>query len=106
MPVEIDKLIKKQSRIDKILTLDLVSDMLILSKPQAFPVLNEVASLLISTVETGLRKQDSSIWFPKKPRYEKVELGIFLARVGPKLVKYSQNLWAMTPGAWFLVDHL
>ena len=87
MPVEIDKLIKKQSGVDKILTLDLVSDI-----PQAFPVLNEVASLLISTVETGLRKQDSSIWFPKNPRYEKVELGIFLARVGPKLVKYSQNL--------------
>ena len=85
MPVEIDKLIKKQSGVEK--KMDLVSDI-----PQAFPVLNEVASLLISTVETGLRKQDSSIWFPKKPRYEKVELGIFLARVGPKLVKYSQNL--------------
>ena len=39
MPVEKDKLIKKQSGVDKILTLDLVSDMLILSKPQAFPVL-------------------------------------------------------------------
>ena len=85
MPVEIDKLIKKQSGVEK--KMDLVSDI-----PQAFPVLNEVASLLISRVETGLRKQDSSIWFPKKPRYEKVELGIFLARVGPKLVKYSQNL--------------
>ena len=82
-----DKLIKKQSGVDEILTLDLVSDI-----SQSFPVLNEVASLLISTVETGLRKQDSSIWFPKKPRYEKVELRIFLARVGPKLVKYSQNL--------------
>ena len=56
MPVEIDKLIKKQSGEDKILTLDLISDMLIWSKPQAFPVLNEVTSLSISTVETGLRK--------------------------------------------------
>ena len=61
VPVEIDKLIKKQSGVDKILILDLVSDMLIWSKPQAFPVLNEIASLSISTVETGLRKQDSSI---------------------------------------------
>ena len=68
MPVEIDKLIKKQSGVEKKMALDLVSDI-----PQSFPVLNEVASLLISTVETGLRKQDSSIWFPKKPRYEKVE---------------------------------
>ena len=70
MPVEIDKLIRKQSGADKILTLDLISDMLIWSKLQAFPVLNEVASLSISTMETGLRKQDSSFWFPKKPRYE------------------------------------
>ena len=61
MPVAIDELIKKQSGVDKILTLDLISDMFIRSKPQAFPVLNEVASLSISTVETGLRKQDSNI---------------------------------------------
>lgn len=61
MPVEIDKSIKKQSGVDKILILDLVSDMLIWSKPQAFPVLNEVTRLTIFTVETGLRKQDSSI---------------------------------------------
>ena len=38
MPVEVDKLIKKQSRADTILTLNLISDMLIWSKPQAFPV--------------------------------------------------------------------
>ena len=66
MPVEIDKLIKNQSGVDKILTLNLISDMLIGSKPQAFPVLNEVTSLSIFTVETGLGKQDTSIWFPKK----------------------------------------
>ena len=92
MPVEIDKLIKKQSGVDKILTLDLILDMLISSKPQAFPVINEVASLSIFTMETRFRKQDSSFWFLKKPHYEKVVLEIFLARLGPKLVKYSQNL--------------
>ena len=48
------------------MTLNLISDMLIGSKPQAFPVLNEVTSLSIFTVETGLGEQDTSIWFPKK----------------------------------------
>lgn len=84
MPVEIDKLIKKQSGVDKFLTLNLISDMLIGSKPQAFPVLNEVTSLSISTVETGLGKQDTSIWFPQKTCYEKVVLAIFLARLKKK----------------------
>ena len=62
MPVEIDKLIKKQSGVDKILTLNLISDMLIGSKPQAFPVLNEVTSLSIFTVENKIQVSG----FPKK----------------------------------------
>ena len=67
MPVEIDKLIKKQSGVDKILTLDLISDMLIWSKPQAFRVLNEVTSLSISSGNWIKKNKIQVSGFPKNP---------------------------------------
>ena len=76
MPVEVDKLIKKQSRADTIL--NLISDMLIWSKhvnmvkTTSFPSLKRGSQSLNFQNGNWIKKTRSSIWFPEKTRYEKV----------------------------------